>query len=70
VVTVTFTAPAPGGETAVIDVGEFTVTLVALLDPKVTAAGRTKLLPVIVTTVPPPGGPVEGDTLATVGSDT
>ena len=65
-VTVTSTTPAPAGEVAVIVVGELTVKL-ALLAPNLTAVTATKLVPSIVTTVPPVCGPAFGVTLATVG---
>ena len=57
VVTVTLTAPAdPGGDQAVMDVAELTVTLVAVLGPNLTALSPTKPVPVMVTTVFPPTG--------------
>jgi hypothetical protein len=57
VVTVTSTVPVPGGETAVIEVADPTVKLVALAEPNFTAVAPLKRLPVIVTEVPPPGLP-------------
>jgi hypothetical protein len=60
VVTVTSTAPAPGGEVAVIDVAEFTVKLVALLAPNFTAVAPVKPVPVIATDVPPIAKPEVG----------
>src|SRR5581483_6594995 len=59
VVTVTSTVPAAAaGDVAVIDVGEFTVTLVARPAPNATLlAPTTNPEPVIVTEVPPPSGP-------------
>jgi hypothetical protein len=57
VVTVTATLPASSaGETAVIDVAELTVKLVALVAPKLTAVVLGKLVPVMVTVVPPATG--------------
>ena len=53
IVTVTFTGPCPGGETAVIEVAEFTVKLVATAVPNLTAEASVKFVPVIVTEVPP-----------------
>ena len=68
-VTVTFTVPAePAGVVAVIDVLLTTVTFVAALLPNVTVAGAAKFVPVIVTSVPPLGKPVFGETLTTVGA--
>jgi hypothetical protein len=67
-VTVTVTAPAvPAGVVAVIEVLLTTVTLVAAAEPNVTVAPLAKLLPVIVTEVPPATGPLFGLTLVTVG---
>ena len=55
---VTWTCTAPGvtvaGDTAVIDVAELTTTPVAATPPKSTVAPVMKLVPVIVTVVPPP----------------
>ena len=68
VVTVTSTDPAvPGGAVAVMDVPELTVASLAGLEPKSTVAPFAKLVPVIVTTVPPPSGPAAGLTFVTVG---
>jgi hypothetical protein len=52
----------------VIDVALTTMTLVAAAPPNVSVAPLTKLVPVIVTLVPPLAGPELGDTLATVGT--
>jgi hypothetical protein len=65
-VTVISTAPMPGGEIAVIDVAELTVKPVALAEPNFTVA-PLKLVPVMVTEVPPLGGPEAGETAVTVG---
>jgi len=68
-VTVTLTDPAePAGALAVMEVLLTTTTFVAALLPNVTAAGEEKLVPVIVTAVPPASGPTFGDTLLTVGA--
>ena len=71
---VTCTSTAPGvvvaGEVAVIDVAEFSVTLVATTPPKSTVAPVMKLVPVIVTTVPPPVGPDVGLIDVTAGCTT
>ena len=67
-VTATVTAPAlPAGVVAVIVVALTTTTFVAAVPPKVTVAPDAKLVPVIVTAVPPVIGPLFGDTLLTVG---
>ena len=67
-VTVTVTAPAlPAGVVAVMVVLFTTTTLVAAVPPKVTVAPAAKLVPVIVTAVPPAVDPVLGDTLVNVG---
>ena len=61
---VTRTCTAPGvivaGDTAVIDVEEFTTTPVAAVAPNATVAPLMKLVPVIVTDVPPSVGPDVG----------
>ena len=68
---VTLTSTAPGvtvaGDTAVIEVVELTVTLVADTPPNVTVAPLMKLVPVIVTDVPPPDVPDVGLTADTPG---
>ena len=70
-VTVTVTAPAlPAGVVAVICVPLTTTTLVAAAVPNVTVAPEAKLVPVIVTVVPPAAGPLLGLTLLTVGTTT
>ena len=67
-VTVTSTGPAAcGGETAVIEVG-LTVTVVAEVPPKLTVAVDVKLVPLIVTVVPPAAVPVPGEMPVTVGA--
>lgn len=68
VVTVTSCAPAlPAGETAVSWVGEMGVTTAALDPPNLTPVALARLVPVIVTTVPPSVGPDAGLTPVTVG---
>ena len=70
-VTVTVTAPAvPAGVVAVIDVLLTTTTLVAAILPNVTVAPVAKLVPVMVTDVPPATTPLFGLTLLTVGDGT
>ena len=67
-VTVTVTAPAAcAGVVAVIDVLLTTTTLVAAVPPNDTVAPVAKFVPVMVTAVPPPVGPLFGVTLLTVG---
>ncbi len=66
VVTVTSTVPVPAGEVAVIEVAESAV-MVAAFDPKSTALAPSRLVPVMVTLVPPPVGPLVGLMLATDG---
>jgi hypothetical protein len=58
--------PTPAGEVAVIWVALLTVKEAAVL-PNLTAVAPEKLLPVMVTLVPPDCGPVFGVTLVTVG---
>jgi len=62
VLMVTPTAPAveAAGLTAVIDVGLFTVKLVAAVLPNVTAVAPVKPLPAMATVVPPASGPPAG----------
>jgi hypothetical protein len=68
-VTVTVTAPAlPAGVVAVIDMLLTTTTLVAAVLPNVTVAPDAKLVPVIVTAVPPDVVPPLGLTLLTEGA--
>ena len=70
-VTVTLTAPAlPAGVVAVMVVLLTTVTLVAEALPKVTVAPETKLVPVMVTAVPPAVDPLLGLTPVTLGVTT
>ena len=70
VVTVMSTVPAePAGAVAVIWVALLTtMTPVALVAPNLTAVAPVKLVPVIVTLVPPAVGPADGLTLVTVGA--
>jgi hypothetical protein len=67
VVTRTSTVPVPAGAVAVMEVAEFTVKPVAGAAPKVTAVAAVKLVPVIVTEVPPAAGPEVGDIDVTAG---
>ena len=68
VVTVTSTVPVPAGLAAVIAVSLTTVKLVAAVVPKSTAVAPVKLVPVIVTEVPPAAGPLVGLRPVTVGA--
>jgi hypothetical protein len=67
VVTLTSTTPVPAGDVAVIDVAELNVKLAAVA-PKVTAVTPVKLVPVMVTDVPPAVGPAVGEIEVTVGA--
>ena len=68
-VIVTVTGPAePAGVTTVRLVELLNVTELAGVDPKVTVAPLTKLLPVMATEVPPPLVPATGEILMTIGA--
>ena len=69
VVTLTFTTPVPGGLTAVIVVALTTVTPLAAFVLKSTTVAPVKPVPVIVTKVPPPAGPLVGLRPVTVGAE-
>ena len=67
-VTVTSTTPAaPAGALAVMVVGELTTKETALVEPNLTASVPAKLVPVMVTEVPPAVGPFVGLTEVTTG---
>ena len=68
-VTVTFLAPpfVTAGVVQVMVVVEVTLTLLHARPPKLTVAGETKFVPVIVTEVPPVVGPPTGEMAETVG---
>ena len=66
-VTVTLTVPDPAGEIAVIWVSLLTEKLVAVFGPNATAVAFVKLLPLIVTVVPPAAEPEVGLMLVTAG---
>jgi hypothetical protein len=57
----------PEGETAVIWVSLTILKTAAGVEPKLTAVAPLKVVPVIVTAVPPAGGPNVGETDATTG---
>jgi hypothetical protein len=68
-VTVTSTVAAVcAGDTAVIEVDEFTVKLLAAVAPNMTALAPVKFVPVIVTAVPPAAEPLSGESLLTAGA--
>ena len=68
VLTLRLTGPAvPAGETAVICVGDTTVNEAASTAPNLTAVAPVRLVPLMVTVVPPATGPRAGATEATVG---
>ena len=70
-VTTTSTAPAAwAGVVALIEVPFTTVTPVAAVPPKLTAAPARKPVPLIVTPVPPLVLPEVGETPVTVGAGT
>ena len=69
VVTVTSIAFVPPGETAVIEDAELTVKL-ALAEPNLTVVAPLKLVPVMVTAVPPAAGPWLGLSFVTLGAAT
>ena len=60
-VPLTPTVPLPAGEVAVIDVALLTVNEVAAVPPNRTAFAPVKLLPLMVTGVPPAAGPLFGE---------
>ena len=60
--------PSPAGEVVVIEVAELTVKPGAAVTPKVTAVTPVKLVPVMVTVVPPAAGPEVGEIEVTVGA--
>lgn len=70
VVTRISTVPEPAGAVAVIWVALLTVKPVATAPPKVTAVAPEKLVPVMITVVPPEAGPEVGETLVRVGAAT
>ena len=66
----TSTVPLPAGAVAVICVALLTVKPVAAVAPKVTATAPEKLVPVMMTVVPPVAGPEVGEMLVTTGAAT
>ena len=67
--TVTSTVPVPAGDVAVTEVPLSTV-IVPGTPPKSTAVAPLRFVPVTVTLVPPPTGPVAGLTAVTAGGGT
>ncbi len=67
VVTVTSTVPVPAGAVAVIGVALLTVKVVAATVPNLTPVAPVKLVPVMVTEVPPAVDPEVGLMPVTVG---
>ena len=70
VVTLMSIVLVPAGDVAVIWVAELTVTPVAAVAPNTTAVAPEKLVPVMVTEVPPEPGPEVGEIEVTVGAGT
>jgi hypothetical protein len=56
------------GDTAVIEVSEFTVKLLAAIAPKMTLVVPVNSVPVITTLVPPTTGPDVGEMEVTAGA--
>jgi len=70
VVTSTLAVPAlPAGVVQVMVVLSTTWRLAAAAPPMVTPVAPVKLVPVIVTLLPPLSGPLDGEMLETVGAD-
>ena len=66
-VTVTSTVPEPAGAGTVMDLAELTVNGVAATAPNFTPVTPVKLVPVMVTEVPPDTMPTLGETPLTIG---
>ena len=64
----TSTVPVPAGAVAVIWVAVFTITPVAAVVPNLTPVAPVRLVPVMVTEVPPAVGPEVGLIPVTVGA--
>ena len=65
----TSTVPEPAGDVAVMVVALLTVKFVAAVPPKATAVAPVKLVPLMLTVVPPTAAPVLGERALTVGAD-
>jgi hypothetical protein len=59
----------PAGETAVTCVGDTTVNEVAVIVPNLTDVAAFRLVPLIVTVVPPATGPTFGEIEVMAGSE-
>ena len=70
VVTVISTVPVPAGATATIWLDVSDVIEVAAVAPNLTEVALPRLVPMIVTDVPPTAVPDEGETDVTVGAVT
>ena len=71
VVTVTSTVPVPAGEVQVIEVAMFAEQLPkTVAAPNLTSVAPVRLVPVMVTLVPPAATPELGETPVTVGAAT
>ena len=68
VTTLTSNVPMPGGETAVIELGEFTTKVKAFVEPNLTAVAPLRSIPLMTTEVPPFSTPSPGLTPLTVGA--
>jgi hypothetical protein len=67
VVTVTSTVPDPGGDVAVMAVALFTAKTLALVPPNIIKVAPLRLVPEMVTLVPPEVGPLAGEIAVTEG---
>ncbi len=67
VTTVTCTVPVPAGEVTVRLVSLTTLSEVPAVAPKLAAVAPVNPVPLTVTVVPPPAGPLVGLTPVTVG---
>ena len=65
---ITSTVLLPAGDVAVIAVAPTTTNAVAAAPPKFTAVAPVKLVPVMVTAVPPAAAPLFGATEVTAGA--
>jgi hypothetical protein len=68
VVTVTSTVPEPFGEVTWISLADTLLSMWAAAEPKSTAVAPARFEPVMVTTVPPPTGPLFGESFETIGT--
>ncbi len=68
VTTVTLTVPVPEGEVTLTWVAETTLKLVVAVDPNLIEVVPLRLVPLMVTAVPPAGVPAVGLMEVTVGT--